>query len=293
MRKQQILILCILLLSLYNCEKGEGLSVEEKQQKSALTAMDYALADQLFNDLIDLVDEQAKQQPQLSGLPSNGVDTVIRKDCIRVSFKQTGNNIVFPATLTLDFGAGCNLADGRTISGKLIAVFTNELLQQGMQIQIENENLVIDGHSIAGQQTITNEGVNQAGQFKFRIDTKDGLITKTSGRSIEYRGITWRAWIEGDRTNFFQDEIEGIQDDVWEIIGFAEGFNSNNISYSVQMDDPVRRSLGCRWQINGELVVKTGDTRLTTKLKFGPEEEPECDNIVILTAGTFVEEIEL
>lgn len=292
MRKLQILTFFSLIL-LSNCVKDDGLSVEEKQQKSALTAMDYALADRIFNDVVDLVDEQAKQQPQLSGLTNSGPDTLMRNKCIEVSFKEASPNSVFPATLTLNFGDNCTLPDGRTISGKLIAVFTEELLQERMLITLTNLDLVVDGYPVDGEIFITNEGIDQNGQFRYRVDTKDGLITKPSGQTIEYRGTTWRTWVQGASTNFFQDDIEGIKDDEWEIVGYIEGFNSDDITYSVQMDDPMRRSLGCRWLINGKLVVNTGGLSLKTKLEFGPEEEAECDNIVILTAGTYVEEIEL
>ena len=99
--------------------------------------------------------------------------------------------------------------------------------------------------------------------------------------------------MEGIGTNFFRDGIDGIKDDVWEIIGYAEGFNSDDISYSVIIEEPLKRSQACRWLINGQLEVKTGGISLKTRLKFGPDEEPECDNLITLTAGNYTEEIEL
>ena len=284
MKKLQTILLLALAISMSNCQKDNLFSVEEKEQKSTLTAMDYALVDQIFSDIVDLVDEQAKQQPELSGLTPNGVDTVLRNKCIQVSFEHSSGPYVFPATLTLDFGDACSLDDGRTISGKIIAVFTNQLLQDGMQITITQENLVIDGYEVTGKQIITNEGVNQQGHLIYRIDTKDGLVTKPDRKTVEYRGTVWRDWMEGLGT---------IKDDVWEIIGYAEGFNSNDVSYSVIIEEPLKRSQACRWLINGQLEVKTGGIRLKTRLKFGPEEEPQCDNVITIIAGNYTEEIEL
>ena len=151
MKKLQTILLFALAISMSNCQKDSLFSVEEKEQRSALTAMDYALADQIFSDIVDLVDEQAKQQPELSGLTSNGMDSVLRKECIQVSFKHSSGPYVFPATLTLDFGEACTLDDGRNISGKIIAVFSNQLLQEGMQITITQENLTFDGYKVIGE----------------------------------------------------------------------------------------------------------------------------------------------
>lgn len=231
-------------------------------------AEDNAIAQQLFQDLYKQVEDGAQ-----------GEDSLRNPLCpnITISFTQ---QVVFPATAVIDFGTGCQGADGKFRSGQINVVFQRRWRDQGLVCTATTSNYTVNGYRLSGTKTITNDGRNAQQQLMFHVEVSNAVITAPDGRTITYTADTHYTWEAGETT-------VGILDDVYTIYGTANGVGRDGRAYtmSVAQTSPLRWVASCNdlHVVSGILsVTPTGFAARTIDFGSGA-----CDKVVTLTVGSW------
>lgn len=271
------------------CTKEEEATVTDEDQQLQ-SAEDNAAADAVFEDVYDIVDEEAQQHSEVTdGLRSQQHGVEVRNNCAIVTMETNDDpNTVFPVNMTMDFGDGCTTPRGREISGRILINFTDRLRKPGAQRTVTFQDLVVNGYRVSGTKTVTNNGLNTNDKFSYTVRIDNGMVTTPDGRIIEHSSTRTRTWIEGMDTNFRNDGIEGVLDDVWEITGAAEGINRNGVAYTMNVVEGLRREFTCRWLVSGIMEVNTSQIPGAATIDFG---DGTCDNKATVTIGQFTKEV--
>jgi len=219
--------------------------------ESVMTSEDLTSIEDVVFDLEDEVNEVIDNQ--LNG----GVE--IRNDCPTKTVTPTGN--IFPKTITLDYGAGCNTPRGRLKSGKIIITQSDTLNQQGATRTIILENYYVDSAKVEGTTTLVNNG---SASFSRKFNVK---ITYPNGEVANLQAEHTYAQTVGANT-------PRIFDDVFQITGSSSGTNRNGKSYSANIIEPLVKATGCPWIKNGIRQITRNSNTTTIDYGFGDN----CDN---------------
>jgi len=281
--KKSILLFCTSLTlvgMMTSCTKEDLIERADKTTEMADTASDYSEAENAFENLLDIVEEAAQQVGDLNGFVEE--ERADDRGCADVTIDRTMPDN-FPLTLTLDYtDDGCTLTDGRAVSGTITSVFSGKLREAGSNFTITFTDFVLDGKTINGTKTITNNGLNAEGQLNYTVVVENGSVAFANGNTVSYSANRTRTWVEGMDTNFENDGMSGIQDDVWEITGAASGLNRDGNNYTVNITTPLRRAMNCRWLTAGILELDTDALSSTLIIEFG---EGTCDDQAIARLG--------
>ncbi len=186
-------------------------------------------------------------------------------------------------SITIDYGStGCVGSDGRTRKGTVIVTYTDKYRNPGAVIKIKTVNYSVDGRKIHGMRTVTNNGINGAGNLKFTIVDSDtsgtgyAKITLEDGNVATCKSTRTREWTKGESTtgNIFDDELI--------INGTAEGVSSRGVAFSVTATN-IKIECSC-WAafnfspVSGVLTLTTADG--TRSLDYG---SGDCDKTALYT----------
>jgi hypothetical protein len=197
---------------------------------------------------------------------------------ITVTPKERG---VFPKTVTLDFGAGCEM-NGHVRKGKIITVYSGPLHKPGNKAMTEFDGYYVDGRKIEGRHQIENTTTPGANNRQFtRTYTKK--ITSADGQSWKsWAGTTIMTQVEGNGTPLWP------VDDVFQITGTRNGQSSNGRTWVAEVTNPLVKAFTCRWISKGILKISINDN--TGVLDFG---NGSCDNEATLTVNGATRTIKL
>lgn len=283
------LIFPILFMGLLfaGCSKEESLSETDRLAVEEASE-DYLLAEKVFEDVFKTVDREAKQQGDLNGFQDAGDPVTPRDNCPAANLEATENDI-FPAVLTLDFGAGCTNDQGVDLAGKIIATFNGLLLRPGTNISIAFDNFFHEGNAVTGTYQLSNDGEDANGQPTF-TGVVDGLVTRADGRTIAYKSTRTTKQTEGNDTRFRTHGLAGILDDVWSSTRETTVTTGNGQVLRITTGEPVRSPLLCRWPVSGYLELQLNIPDASGTIDFG---DGSCDNKALLTVGDYSREINL
>ena len=259
---------------------GIFISCGKGGEQETTSAVDNGIADTYFNDLYSVVNNSAVDNGFADLTSDNSANKTSSSDCPVVTFSEPPGT--FPNTMTIDFGTGCTSYFGVERSGKVIAVFTGLYKDAGSVITISTEDYYVNGNHVEGTKTITNLGLNDAGNIHFSVEVADGKITLTDGSDIEFNVSREREWLEGDTTGY-------INDDVYLITGGSSGVNRDDIPFTSNITDALRKEMDCHWIVSGVLEI-TPEGLPTRTIDYG---SGACDNEATLTVGSFSSTITL
>ncbi len=246
---------------------------------STMVALDNSIAQAGFNDMQSVVIQEAADNG-FAGFASSTEVGKMADDCALITFSEPLGT--YPNTMTIDFGTGCIGYLGIERSGKVMATFTGPYKEEGTVITIVPEDYHVNGNLVEGTKTITNIGLNDAGNITFTVIVVDGKITLEDGSAIEWDAEREREWLEGDET------LE-IGDDVYLITGGSTGVNREDIPFTETITTELRVELDCRYIVSGvrEITPEGIETRI---VDYG---DGDCDNLITVTIGGSTFEIEL
>ena len=199
----------------------------------------------------------------------------LRSDSSSISRCATINRVPeegFPATITIDFGEGCEGPNGRVRAGQILVRQTDSLHLAGAERQLTFNGFSVDGVQIAGTRLLTNQGTNDLGQPVWDRAVMDAEVTFPDGSSLTWNSRYRRTQIRGFNTR-------AKIDDVFRTVGTTRGENRNGVSYSLTISEPLINSRDCRWIQSGQLEVTRGDAMRTVDFGNG-----FCDPIATITA---------
>jgi hypothetical protein len=192
-----------------------------------------------------------------------------RGACPTVTFAQPKGT--WPNTITLDYtDAGCTNNAGHTVKGKIIITQTNPMLLPNASRSFTFENFSFDGVKVEGTRTVTNAGLNTAGQPYFTVVAAETL-TYPNGSVATHSANRVRTLVDGATT------LPRL-DDVFSITGSSSGTNRNGVTYTVTITNPLIKKVLCPWVSQGTIEITANNK--TRSLDYG---DGTCDKDATLT----------
>lgn len=274
----KLLALLIMVALLFtNCRK-------EELDLDTTTSSDYAYSEFVSGDLKNISNEGLEYSVND---PDGKTERIwyLSNGCATITVNPAWPDTTFPKNITIDFGTGCSGMDGRVRSGKVMISSTGRYRSPGASWTVSTENYSINGIGVDATRSVENQGYNDQNHMVFKVENTLKKVTRPDGRSFSYSTTHERSWVEGIETNFFDDGISGIQDDVYWITGGGSGVNSDGNPFSVAITDKLVVELDCPNVVSGVLEISP-EGRPTRILDYG---DGTCDNSAIVTIndGTF------
>lgn len=175
-------------------------------------------------------------------------------------------------TVTYDFGTGCTGRDGKVRSGRVIVTYTGTgYFDPGSSWVVTFDNYYVNNRHLEGTRSVTNNGLNTAGNMTWSIQATNMRVTRPDG--------SWRSW-DSQRT---REMIAGYGDSLWtndiyKVNGTASGTNSAGETFTSVITDLIRDH-SCRWITSGT-IVNTPSNRPAMTIDFG---NGNCDDEATVT----------
>ena len=227
-------------------------------QEAVETSEDVVDMEVIFQDVEDDTD---------SDLETRGP----QNDCPIVTFASPEGT--FPNTITIDYGTeGCAGPNGHIRRGQIVINVSDTIVNAGA-IRVTNLiNFSVDDVALEGTRTVTNNGLNDAGLPSFTRTVEGGSATWPDGITATWAGTHTATMTQGFGT-------ATVFDNVFSIVGNANGVNRNGKVWSSQITEPITRKRTCAWASDGIREITVNGNTATIDYGFGDE----CDRKAMLT----------
>ncbi len=258
-----IVLVCSALF--YSCEKDEP--AEKISEEDVTVAEDDALADALFSDIWEAVDQAVQiVDDQLYNARLKSQE-VVTDSCPAITVDHP-DTITWPKVITIDYGdTDCVGFYGNTRRGRIVITITGRYRMVGSQKTVTLVDYYINDIHIEGTKTITNNGRNENKNLTFTVELVEGKVTTPDEVVIEREFTRIREWVAGEETPNHWDDIYFITGNTW-------GVNFKGKSYTRTILTPLEWAASCRFIKSGSVELVVGD-RSPVVLDYG---EGECDN---------------
>ncbi|MCG8580835.1 MAG: hypothetical protein MI866_13010, partial [Bacteroidales bacterium] len=158
----------------------------------------------------------------------------------------------WPRTITLNYGEGTELENGRVIAGIIEIYQTAARRNNGVRTVTFNE-FSVDGVGVAGTSVKTFD----ATALTINV-VRDLTFTLEDGTTIDRDAERLISWTEGMDTPFDHS------DDIFEITGFVNCEDSDGNVYRRDITSPLIKKGGCRWIVAGEVSLSKNGVEFAT-----------------------------
>ncbi len=210
-------------------------------------ATDYALADGIINDIFNIVDDAAKNEPQVL---RNETGLSVAFGCYNASLEVTPPD-TFPKKLVIDFGpVNCLGIDGRKRRGIINASFNGRYSLASSKVTITFNSYFVNDNRISGTMSIINTGLNSGGNTVYRNEIQDLIIQPSTSEVIRCSGSVTREWVSGSGSATTVDDIHLLT-------GNIKGSARNGNTFSGSVISAVVSDYSCRSFVTGttDLVI--------------------------------------
>jgi hypothetical protein len=179
-----------------------------------------------------------------------------------------------PHVITINFGAtNCMCMDGKNRRGIITRTFTGKFKDANSVHTIGYNNFFVNDNQLKGYKTITNNGLNTAGNITYTIDTKDTVIKANSAGTVTWQSTRTREYTAGFGTPVWLD-------DAFKVTGSGSGVKANSFTWSMNITTPLQIDNSCKYRIvSGEVQIQPQGKALRT-LNYG---SGTCDNDATVT----------
>lgn len=178
----------------------------------------------------------------------------------------------YPKTITIDYGEGIELENGRIIAGKIIIVLSARPRTDGAQRTVTLENFSVDSIAIEGNSTHTFNRVASGYQAIISIH-RAFTFTFPDGSTFEREANRRREWVSGIDTRF------DPSDDIIEISGDMTSKHRNDVVIDKVITKRLVKKGTCRYIVEGTIELSKNGELIST-LDYG---NGECDNLATIT----------
>lgn len=286
--KKIIGVISLLTVLLVSCEKDELFDSMEQMidTKSAQLVMDEVSVENIIAEAdyetdFYMLAEKGIAAKMRAGKTWNWLNSLRYRfgQCPDVTIDSTETG--YPRTITLNYGEGTELKNGRVLSGLIYIYISAEPHTDGFYREVTYESFFVDSIGIDGTTTITYEGDDETERKHTFISNLE--IKLPNGIVIEREAERVREWLAGIDTEFDQT------DDIIQVTGYVEVRKSDGENYRRQIIVPLIRLGDCRYFVEGVIEILQ-DGILVATFNYG---EGECDKIAYLTKDGETYEIDL
>ncbi len=179
---------------------------------------------------------------------------------------------VFPVMVTIDFGASCEGPDGKIRSGKIVINLSAQPMTAGATKTVTLVDFMVDGKSVEGVRTWTNNGLDDQGRPSWSRSTTGAKITWPDGSTKTWEANHTILMTAGFTTPHYK------MDDEFEITGSRSVVRKDGTTFSSTITTPLLKKHICRWIVSGEReITRNGNT---ATLDYG---NGDCDKWGTLT----------
>lgn len=258
-----------------SCKKEDSMKDTEDEASITSNADQFQEAEAANSD-VDVISDMAVELHSVEGARMAAPNTVL--SCATVT-NDTINQVI-----TVDFNSGCIGHHGHVRSGQIIIHYSGgSYFTTGFQRIVTFNNYYIDGRHIEGTRTITNNGLNAAGNLNWSISAQNMRVTKPNGTYHEWNSSRVREMIAGDTLLTHPD------DDIYSITGSSNGVNSNGNTCNAVITNPLIKRGDWRYFVRGTVVI-TPSNRPQRTLDFG---NGTLDDIATVTKNGITHTIHL
>ena len=245
-------------------EEEEAVIMEDAASDNVIEAMDYEVDYYSSSqETIEGINEGNKKNSQwLRWRYADGVGPAVTVDPIGTAF---------PKTITLDYGDGIELVNGRKISGKIIIDVSDRPLKDGATREITLQNFYVDSVHIEGGATRTFTGTRDTERVFNNVS--DLTITFADSTVIYRTSERTRTLVDGFETLFRHS------DDVIMIEGFVDYETSNGKTFSKTIINPLTKTGACRFITEGTVSFTLNGENFA-ELDYG---DGSCDDVATIT----------
>lgn len=252
----------VLLIAFFavSCSKDSQTVTEDTSLDLISESKSAAEADKTTDDVLNIL-EIAYSEIEEDG----GRTASLFPECVIITITSQ-NEIIY---VTLDFGLGCELANGNIVSGKVYITYGP--VQNGTRtINYEFDNFTFNEKGIEGGGTIFRERFNDVGNPQSTVH-KNLLVSFPNGVTATANGVRVAEWVEGIGSGTWRDNVFMITGN--RAIVFSSGFTHDAI-----ITEALRREATCRYFVSGLVELNRNGT--DGILNYG---DGTCDNLAILT----------
>lgn len=247
-----LLVPAVLLLMLAaGCKKDK----EEIDNDTAAVA-ENAAVDAAFDDVSGIADEASSGSVQ----SYRSVEVLkVMTTCAAVTIDTS----VTPRLITIDFGtANCLGMDGNYRRGKILVTYTGAYRDSGSVHSISFDNYFVNDNQLQGTKTVTNNGRNSNGKLNYTVQVNGSILWSSGfgGGMTTCNSTRTRVWMQGESTPAWTD-------DIYLISGSASGVTRSGLTYTMQIDAPLKKEIGFRHFTEGVIAFTPG-TKATRFIDF-------------------------
>lgn len=209
---------------------------------------------------------------------NDGLDGIV--DGVSNGRTQSCGTISNDATtkiLTIDFGAGCLGADGRTRKGTIAILYVGTVPQTSTSRTITFTNYAVDDYSISGSITQSDFQRPSAGSFSFSLSASNVTVILSDGKTYS---ISQLQRTFSTNSGVLQD----LADDITTISGTSTQSGPSGNVTTVNITSPITIKGSCTttgffYPASGTYTIVDG--RVTYTIDWGTG---ECDKAIFITA---------
>ena len=272
-----LLVLAAGFLSFTSCTK-DSTPLEES---SIELADDNAVSEVAFDDILNTVDNATIifENSLPKGELKSGMIVADSCPTISVANPVTG---VWPKTITVDYGDGCQGFYGSSRKGKIVITLTERRNVLNATRTITFDNYYFNGIKVEGAKVVKNAGLNTNQNMVFQISLTGGKLILPDGKTIEREFEHEREWVAGWLT-------KPVWDDECLITGTANGVTINGVVHTNTITTALHWKRVCRFFVSGVIEIKREGLE-NVVINYGTG---ECDALATVTTGDISREITL
>lgn len=292
MKTSILSFIVILIVAFTSCQNFEGSNPISSEDDLILKSAEIAINDLQTENVLDVANSEAdffaeseKALRDLSHLKGTkgilfgrGDGRYLRDECPNVSIDTSETR--YPIVITLDYGDGTELSNGKVISGIIVIEVSAPKGTDGATRTMSYNNCVINGVSVDGSCGLTFNGDNETTRI---VSTSSNVtFVMTDGLVIDRVGNHVREWLAGidTPTDHSDDELEKT--------GSINLSSSEGDVWDRTIVSPLLRLGDCDYYVQGVVQITRNET--VSVIDFG---DGECDNLATLNVGGETIEIEL
>lgn len=217
-------------------------------------------AEQISEELSEMAAEvYSIEELQQSGKGDYATDYL--PECLVITKVIEGDMV----TKILDFGDGCELRNGNSVSGKVLLTYLKDVTANQKTITLSLEDYTYNNVAVTGGATIIRTRNNANGNPQSLVNSAyEG--TWPAGLSASFEGNRTREWIAGYGSGTWADNV-------FLLTGSSTYINRLGNIWTKEITTTLRKEMACRFVVSGVLAISRNDA--TASLDFG---NGECDN---------------